>query len=220
MSYINTEAVVLAKLPLREADRLYVLYTPEHGKIEARLKAAASTASKLAGSLEPIALVKAMIAKGRQRETIAGAQLLKHFNTGELDLYGQTGLVRELFLKMVRPAVKEPRLFGNLWGYLLALEKNRHYPLTCRFLTMRFVWQFLNIAGFSSIAQVISQFPAKDEATKLLKGCLAAKPTGALQVSHNLLQKLEDFTANYLRQILEQDLSYSSFLSYERISQS
>lgn len=222
MSYINTEAIVLAKVTLREADRLYVLYTPEHGKIEARVKSAATTASKLAGSLEPISLVKVMIAKGQRWETIAGVQLLKRFNCADLPVFGQSGLVREIFLKMVKEGVREPLLFNQLYDYLLALEKHQANGATCRFTTMRFIWQFLNLAGFSHQEDNLNFLPVGNydrsdpTLTELLKNCLTAEPR-SLQVSHNLLQKLEGLTFNYLRQILERDLKYLSF-AYERFT--
>ena len=221
MSYINTEAIVLAKQTLREADRLYILYTPEHGKIEARVKSAATASSKLAGSLEPISLVKVMIAKGKLWDAIAGVQLLKRFDCGELNVYGQSGLVREIFLKMVKEGVKEPVLFSNLFDYLQALEKNQANQNIARFITMRFIWQFLNLAGFSHSEESFN-FLAKNDysrsnpaLTELLKNCLAESPR-PLQVSHNLLQKLEGLTCDYLRQILERDLNYLSFFKYER----
>ncbi|MDP2587120.1 MAG: DNA repair protein RecO [Candidatus Komeilibacteria bacterium] len=216
MSYINTEAIVLAKVTLREADRLYILYTPEHGKIEARVKSAASASSKLAGSLEPLSFVKVMIARGPRWETIAGVQLLKRFNCADLSVFGQSGLVREIFLKMVKEGVREPLLFSQLYDYLLALEKQQANGATCRFLTMRFIWQFLNLAGFSHQQDnldflPVAKYDRSDSAlTELLKNCLTDLPR-PLQVSHNLLQKLEGLTYNYLRHILERDLRSLSF---------
>lgn len=216
MSYINTEAIVLAKVTLREADRLYILYTPEHGKIEARVRAAATSHSKLAGSLEPVSLVKVMIAKGQRWETIAGVQLLKRFKCDDLPVFGQSGLVREIFLKMVKEGVREPLLFSRLYDYLAALENQRANGDTCRFLTMRFIWQFLNLAGFSHQEGNLNFLPVanydrSDPAlTELLRNCLTDLPR-PLQVSRNLLQKLEGLTFNYLRQILERDLKSLSF---------
>ncbi|GEM_PF-1041238 len=225
MSYINTEAIVLAKQTLREADRLYILYTPEHGKIEARVRGAAVCQSKLAGSLEPISLVKVMIAHSQRWDTIAGAQLLKRFDCGELAVYGQSGLVREVFLKMVKEGVREPLLFSHLHDYLEHLEKNQDNQTSSRFLTLRFLWQFLNQAGFSLAGDNLNflnhghNVKLDADTSELLKNCLSPNPPRALQVSRNLLQKLERVTFDYLRQILEQNLNYLSFLKYERVSQ-
>ena len=79
MSSFKTEAIVLHKRPLWEADRLYVLYTPGFGKVEAQVKSAVKTSSKLAGSLEPVSLVEVMVVRGKARETIAATKsTLRH----------------------------------------------------------------------------------------------------------------------------------------------
>ncbi|MFA6304980.1 MAG: DNA repair protein RecO [Patescibacteria group bacterium] len=214
--FLNTEAIVLAKLPLKEADRLYILFTPEFGKIEAQVKSAVTSKSKLAGSLEPISQAKIMIVKGRHLESVAGAQLLQRFNFSEPLIFGQIGLVRELFIKLLKPEVKEPVLYQNLLSYLSAMSGSAELEAK-RFLTQRFIWQLLNISGFSGITddtlylhsahgqnQDISglDLPTRE----LLKNCLLLEPQ-PLQVADNLLQKLENFTRTYLRQILERDLN-------------
>ena len=196
MPTFKTEAIVLAKRPLWEADRLYLLYTPHFGKITAQVKAAARSSSKLAGSLEPLSLVDLMVVKGRRRETIAGVQLKKRYAFGSLEIAIQADLVRELFLKIVRDGDKEERLYANLKSYLACLEAMVS-PLSARFLTQRFVWQMLEIMGYGP--------ERKTNGNPLFAACLTGRPT-ALQISDNLLQELETETRNYLRNVLESDL--------------
>ena len=205
MPHFKTEAIVLAKRQLWEADRLYLLYTPSFGKIEAQVKSAVKSSSKLAGSLEPVSLVDLMIVRGKSRETIAGVQLKKRFQFNNLDNLNQVNLIRELFLKMIKPGLKEERLYFNLKSYLTVQESTDN-PLVNRFITQRFIWQLLNILGYGP--------EKKFQQNPLVEACQGSQPT-ALQISDNLLQELEELTKNYLRNILESDLhSFHLKLNY------
>ncbi|MCX6785893.1 MAG: DNA repair protein RecO [Candidatus Komeilibacteria bacterium] len=214
MSTFNTEAIVLAKLPLFEADRQYILYTPGYGKLEARVKSAALSSSKLAGSLEPISLALVMIARGKTRETVAGAQLIKRFNFDNLAHFGQLGLIRELFLKLVPREVPEAALYNNLSAYLNALEKCSETHLA-RFLTVRFIWQMLRILGYGLdfpgyFKQPLDKnFSSSGQA--LFKSCFNSGRSSSA-VSGSALAEVENFTKAQLLGFLERDLFSYKFL--------
>src|SRR3989339_210174 len=197
MSSFKTEAIVLHKRPLWEADRLYVLYTPGFGKVEAQVKSAVKTSSKLAGSLEPVSLVEVMVVRGKARETIAGVGLKKRFNFEQEEILAQVNLIRELFLKLIKPEAGEPELYRKLLNYLNFLEGDSSIFIK-RFSSQRFVWQMMRLLGHASIEL--------GENNELLKACLSERPA-SLQVSHNLLQELEQLTKKYLINILESDLN-------------
>jgi DNA repair protein RecO len=201
MSSFKTAAIVLHKRPLWEADRLYVLYTPAFGKIEAQVKSAVKTSSKLAGGLEPVSLVEVMVIRGKSREIIAGVGLKKRFNFKDQEIFDQVNLVRELFLKLIKPAVSEPELYDKLIDYFNFLEGDSSVFIK-RFSSQRFIWQMLRLLGHVSVEQ--------GEEHELLKACLSAEPA-SLQVSHNLLQELEKITKKYLINILESDLNSLSY---------
>ncbi|GAH83573.1 unnamed protein product [marine sediment metagenome] len=48
----QTEAIIIKKTKLREADIIFTLYTPHLGKIQAFAKSVRKTRSKMAGHLE------------------------------------------------------------------------------------------------------------------------------------------------------------------------
>ena len=50
-----TDAIVLSRFDLGEADRVLTLITPEHGKLKAIAKGVRRPTSRLGGSLEPFA---------------------------------------------------------------------------------------------------------------------------------------------------------------------
>ena len=60
-----TDAIVLSRFDLGEADRVLTLITPAHGKLKAIAKGIRRPASRLGGSLEPFAELTVALARGR-----------------------------------------------------------------------------------------------------------------------------------------------------------
>lgn len=199
MSTFRTTAIVLNKTRLNEADRLYVLYTPEHGKIEARVRSAARSKSKLAGSIEPISLVEVMIAKGKFYDIIAGAQLVKHYQFDDWQVFQQVAITREIFCRIIKPELCDESLYEKLLGYLETIEKDNSLAVS-RLLTQRFIWQSLNLLGLATISKL--KQPHEPE---LLTYCLGEKK-GQFAFAEGALRELEIFTRQYFLNITESDL--------------
>src|SRR5215467_16323014 len=60
-----TDAIVLSRFDLGEADRVLTLITPHDGKLKAIAKGIRRPASRLGGSLEPFAELRVALARGR-----------------------------------------------------------------------------------------------------------------------------------------------------------
>ena len=75
----QTEAIVIKKTKLGEADRILTFYTPHLGKIQAVAKGVRRPRSKMAGHLELITHSKVSLARGRNLDTITGAQTIDGF---------------------------------------------------------------------------------------------------------------------------------------------
>lgn len=65
-----TEAIVLSRFDLGEADRVMTLVTPGHGKLKAIAKGIRRPASRLGGSLEPFAELTVALARGRTFDVV------------------------------------------------------------------------------------------------------------------------------------------------------
>lgn len=78
MTFTDT-AVVLHRERARESDKRVILYSEHHGKIDALAVGAGKIKSKLAGHLEPLKLVRVMIAVGRATHKIAQARVVESF---------------------------------------------------------------------------------------------------------------------------------------------
>ena len=66
----TTEAIVLSRFDLGEADRVLTLITPGIGKLKAIAKGVRRPTSRLGGSLEPFAELTIALARGRTFGTI------------------------------------------------------------------------------------------------------------------------------------------------------
>ena len=72
----RTEAVVLRRTDLGEADRILTLYTPTYGKVRAVAKGVRKPASKLGGHLDLFTRSKLLLARGRNLDVVTGAETL------------------------------------------------------------------------------------------------------------------------------------------------
>jgi len=75
----QTEAIIIKKTKLGEADRILTLYTPHMGKIQAVAKGIRRPKSKLAGHLELLTYSLVSLARGRNLDTVTGSQTINSF---------------------------------------------------------------------------------------------------------------------------------------------
>jgi DNA repair protein RecO (recombination protein O) len=75
----QTEAIIIKKTKLGEADRILTLYTPDHGKIQAVARGVRRPKSKMAGHLELLTHSKVSLARGRNLDIITGSQTIDSF---------------------------------------------------------------------------------------------------------------------------------------------
>ena len=83
----QTEAIVIKKTKLGEADSILTLYTPHLGKIQGFAKSLRKPKSKLAGHLELLTHSQVSLARGRNLDTITGSQTINSFLPLKSDLW-------------------------------------------------------------------------------------------------------------------------------------
>ncbi len=79
------EGIVLKTTKLGEADRIVTLLTRENGKVRAVAKGVRKTKCRWGGRLEPFTCVHLMIYKGRNLDTITGADIVQSFDSIRTD---------------------------------------------------------------------------------------------------------------------------------------
>jgi len=75
----QTDAIVIKKTKLGEADTILTFYTPHLGKIQGFAKSLRKTKSKMAGHLELLTHSMVSLARGRNLDTIIGGQTIDSF---------------------------------------------------------------------------------------------------------------------------------------------
>ncbi len=83
----QTEAIIIQKTKLGEADSILTLYTPYLGKIQGFAKSLLKPKSKLAGHLELLTHSQVSLARGRNLDTITGSQTIDSFLAIKNDLW-------------------------------------------------------------------------------------------------------------------------------------
>jgi DNA repair protein RecO (recombination protein O) len=83
----QTEAIIVKKIKLGEADRILSLYTLDHGRIEAVAKGIRRPRSKLAGHLELLTYSRVTLVHGRNLDTVIGSQTLDSFMDMKNDIW-------------------------------------------------------------------------------------------------------------------------------------
>jgi len=134
----QTEAVIIKKTKLREADVIFTLYTPHLGKIQAFAKSVRKTKSKMAGHLELLTHSQVSLARGRNLDTIIGSQTINSFLPLKSDLWlTSCGLyITELVNQFTVDNVESLSLFQLLLESMKQLCRSGNRDLTLRYFEL------------------------------------------------------------------------------------
>jgi DNA repair protein RecO (recombination protein O) len=144
--YRQTEAIIIKKIKLGEADRILTLYTPAYGRIEAVAKGVRRPKSKMAGHLELLTYSQIRLAHGRNLDTIIGSQTIDSFMSLKNDLWLTSyGLYASELVNQfsVEHLANEP-LFQLLLGTLRQLSQANNHDLILRYFELH----LLELVGY------------------------------------------------------------------------
>jgi DNA repair protein RecO (recombination protein O) len=119
-----TEAIVLGRTDIGEADRILTLFTPHKGKFHAIAKGIRRTTSKKAGHLEYLSRSQLQLALGRNLDIITQAENRESFLRLRDNLWHMTcGLyLAELIDRFIEEHTPQPNLYTLLLQGLRVLE--------------------------------------------------------------------------------------------------
>lgn len=142
----RTEAVVLRRMDLGEADRLLTLFSPDEGKIRAIAKGVRRPGSRKSGHLEPFLRTRLLLARGRELDIITQAEAINLYPKlrADLELLGVAAYVIELFDRFTVQEGGNRALYELLLGALTQLETGAD-P---RPLTRYFELRLLDLVGY------------------------------------------------------------------------
>lgn len=122
----QTEAIIIKKIKLGEADRILTLFTPHLGKVRAVAKGVRRPKSKLSGHLELLTHSLVALARGRNLDTITGSQTINGFLPlkSELELTAAALYTLELVEQFTEERQENQPLFQLLLATLKRLAED------------------------------------------------------------------------------------------------
>ncbi|MBA7648923.1 DNA repair protein RecO [subsurface metagenome] len=142
----QTEAIIIKKTRLGEADRILTLYTPHLGKIQAVAKGVRRPRSKMAGHLELLTHSQVSLARGRNLDTLTGSQTINSFLPLKTDLWLSACALyaTELVNQFTADHIENHPLFQLLLDTLQKLCQTGGNELVLRYFELH----LLNVVGY------------------------------------------------------------------------
>ncbi len=139
----QTEAIIIKRVKLGEADKILTLYTPHSGKIQAVAKGVRRPRSKLAGHLEILTHSQVWLARGRNLDTVTGAQTITSFLPLKSDLWLTSCAlyITELVNQFTADHIENHPLFKLLFETLEHLCEDSDKELVLRYYEINLLSQ-------------------------------------------------------------------------------
>jgi DNA repair protein RecO (recombination protein O) len=134
----QTEAIIIKRIKLGEADRILTIYTPDLGKLKAVAKGTRRPKSKLGGHVELLTHSRIMIARGRNLDIITQAQTIDNFLPikDDLERISRGLYLAELIDSFTGEHIEDRQLFNLLLETLKQLAQSRDYEPVLRYFEL------------------------------------------------------------------------------------
>ena len=142
----QTQAIIIKKTKLGEADRILTLFTPGFGKIQAVARGVRRPKSKMAGHLELLTCSQLSLSRGRNLDIITACQTIDSFLPlkDDLTLTAYALYVTELTEQFTTERQENPGLFTLLLETLQRLCQANNKDIILRHYEL----QLLNESGY------------------------------------------------------------------------
>ncbi len=238
----QTEAIVIKKIKLGEADRILTLFTPHLGKIRAVAKGVRRPRSKMSGHLELLTHSLISLARGRNLDTVTGSQTINSFLPLKTDLeLSSAGLYAvELIDQFTEDHQENFLLFQLLLQTLDNLAKDENREMTLHYLEMHLLsltgYQpelFSCVACGKALEPVVNFFsagaggvlcpacretrysyPVSVNTLKILRLLQSddLDTVQRLKIDEPLSREIKQVIRNYIRYLLERDIKSAAFM--------
>ena len=140
----RTEAVILKRSDIGEADRLLTIYSPAHGKLRVTAKGARKPQSRKSGHVELFTHAQLLIAKGRNLDIVTQAQIIEPFLAlrENLERTAYAFYLAELVDQFTEEQLENPPVFDLLLDALRWVGESGDLWLTARFVELHLLSLF------------------------------------------------------------------------------
>jgi DNA repair protein RecO (recombination protein O) len=193
----QTEAIIIKRMNLGEADRILILYTANHGKVKAVAKGSRRPKSKLGGHVELLTHSTLLLAKGKSLDIITQAQTINSYLPLKDDLKRMSfGLyASELIDYFTEERIENRELFRLLIDTLQRLTESSNPDIVLRYFELH----MLSLSGYrpqlqkcTNCNQVLRPIPnyfSSSQGGALCPDCAYQEPA-VLRLSLNALKVL------------------------------
>lgn len=143
-THYRTEAYVLKKTDLREADQLFAIYTKDYGKIDVLGRAIRKITSKLRSGVELFYFSEIEFIQGKAYKTLTDAILIDKFKNIRNDLE-KTRIACQM-IDLVDGLIKGQESDKRIWRLLN--ESFERLGLSTDLIYYYFFWNLLSILGY------------------------------------------------------------------------
>jgi DNA repair protein RecO (recombination protein O) len=135
----KTEAIIIKKTKLGEADRILTLYTPDMGKIQAVAKSVRQPKSKMSGHLELLTHSMVSLARGKNLATVTGSQTINGFLAikNDLELTAYALYIIELVNQFTGDNIEDTPLFELVLNVLEKLCREKNKDMVLRYFEVK-----------------------------------------------------------------------------------
>jgi DNA repair protein RecO (recombination protein O) len=224
-------AIILSKTDTAEADRIYILYTLEAGKVRALGKGVKLPKSKLAGNLEPISKAEIFIARTKGIGKITGVipvDNFKNIKTAE-DIIEPVFFALNILGKIIHDQEKDETIFRLLENFLEAeneLGEKNNQAIIAPLLAYGFVFKVLAALGYGldfekcvgcgKKPEPVGNFFSPASGGLICRSCQKISPK-KISISSDAIKIIRIFSKNSLKslvklKVLEKNLEELRFI--------
>jgi DNA repair protein RecO (recombination protein O) len=238
----QTEAIIIRKIKLGEADRIVTLFTPRLGKIRAVAKGVRRPKSRMSGHLELLTYSRIDLVHGRNLDTVIGCETINGFLPlkADLDLSTSGLYITELTDQFTVENAENFDLFRLLLDTLEKLQTEENREMLVRYFEMH----LLNTTGYrpelmhcvvckKPLQPVVNAF-SMNSGGMLCDVCMTTRygisvPVNTLKVlrllqsddyatvrriklTSDIAEELNAVLRHYIRYLLEQEVKSTGFM--------
>jgi DNA repair protein RecO (recombination protein O) len=213
----RTEAIVLARLNLGEADRIFTLFTPQYGKLRVIAKGVRKSRSRLGPHLEIFTRCQLNLSRGRDLDVVTSAETVDAYPPlrDDLDVLGHASHMVELVARLTEDRQEQPPVYDLLRGSLRLLADGvdpfavtRHFEFML-LVTLGYRPELYRCLESGEPLEATTNLFSANRGGMLSMACRGADPR-AVPVSINTQKYLRELDRNGLGNIIRLQVPFDT----------
>lgn len=157
MRSYSTDAIILSRKNLGEADKILTIFSKNYGKYNVIAKGIRRPASRKRGSLEIFNYVKVWLARGKNLDIVTDVEVKDDFSAwrNNLEKIASVYHLAEIIIRIVPEGQENKQVFEIFYKFLKVLENTEQKDL--QFVVQKFKKDILAALGFVRKDQTVAR---------------------------------------------------------------